>query len=167
MTSKWQAITCSHARHGPAAYQWNTDHPRARAWQWWTGSGSLITSQIAEGESCCVVTRSSPSKFISIRKLTTLILTWVIHLCTQYLLQYTYSHTRTTQPTQAWSVLVHNSVKSLWSWRLWRHYWYRYRWRSKVSVSAVSVISGIGLSLLNITQIDAESSKRANFDAVQ
>ena len=97
-------------------------------------------SEIAEGDNCCVVTRSSPKKFISIRKLTTLILTWVIHLCS------TFCNTHTCT-TQAWSVLMHNSVKSLSSWRLWRHYRYRYRWRSKVSVSVVSVISGIGLSL--------------------
>jgi len=52
-----------------------------------------------------------------------------------------------THTTQAWSVLTCNSVKPLSSCQLWRHYWYRYWWRSKISVSVVTVNSGIGLSL--------------------
>jgi len=123
---QWQAITFSHARRGPAAYHWSADHPGARAWQ--LRQRDYIGDRRSQKVTAAVLwldrVPSSPAKFISIRKLTTLILTWVIHLCS------TFCNTHICT-TQAWSVLMHNSVKSLSSWRLWRHYRYRY----SVSVS--------------------------------
>ena len=57
------------------------------------------------------------------------------------------------RPAQCSCIIAWNDP----SWRLWRHYTgigisTRYRWRSKVSVSVVSVNSGISLSLKNLLQ---------------
>jgi len=115
---QWQAITCSHARRGPAAYHWSADHPGARAWQWWQRDyiGDRRKWQLL----CCDSIESREIYFhpeINNPNLNT----WVIHLCS------TFCNTHTCT-TQAWSVLMHNSVKSLSSWWLWCHCRYRYRY---------------------------------------